>query len=401
MNKKRKTVLVGTGLLILLAAQPVQGAEGQSAVQAPAGEETVGRQDQVQEETDLWDLADELLDLQQLEHTAEQLTQETPFSFRKLLRQLLTGTLEWDAREISSELVRLLIGEIRDLRSLIFQLLLIIFAGAVFSNFIHVFENSQIADISFYMIYMLASALLVRAFALMNQMTLQTCEAICDFMQVLLPSYLATVVWSAGTVTALGFYEVTVLALQLVQLLIVKVILPAVHFYLMLLILNQLAEEDYFSRFAQFIETLIEWTIKTVFGAVVGLHAVQCLTAPAVDSLKSSALQRLVTAIPGIGNALDAAAETVAGSAVVLKNAVGVTGILALTVICLTPVVKLAAAMLLFRLLGALVQPICEKRLLEGIDSVAKGILLLLRTQLFCVSMFIISLAMITAAVKH
>lgn len=351
-------------------------------------------------ETELWKVAEEILSIRELDDTAAALSEGVSFSFTEVLKKLLRGELDLDVEKWISYIIQVFIGELSKLRTIMMQLLFIIFAGAVFSNFIRVFENSQIAEVGFYMIYMLASALLVRAFLIMNQITVQTCGSIRSFMQALLPSYLVTVVLSAGTVTAVGFYEITLLALQMIQVLVIKFVLPGIHFYLILLILNQIAAEDYFSRFAKFAEMLLEGTLKTVFGIVIGLQAVQCLTAPAVDSLKNSALHRLTSVIPGVGNALDAASQTVAGSAVVLKNAVGVTGMAALAVICLTPVLKLAAAILMFRLLGAMVQPICEKRLLEALDSVAKGMMLLLRVLLFSVSVWIISLAMITAALK-
>lgn len=351
-------------------------------------------------EQKLWEMAEDYLNLQELEAELNASAASEEVSFQEILGRLLKGELPFEFAEIVSLIFRLLLKEINQLREILLQILLVIFAGAIFSNFVRVFENSQIADISFYMIYMLASTLLVKAFAVMNQVTEQACESVLEFMQVLLPSYLITVVMSSGTATAIGFYEITILALHIFEVLIVRFILPAIHFYLVLLILNQIAAEDYFSRFAQFMEMIIEWTIKTMFGAVIGLQAVQCLTAPAVDSLKNSSVQRLAKAIPGISGALDAASETVAGSALILKNAVGVTGILALAVICLAPIMKLAAAILMFRLLGALVQPVCEKRLIEGIDSVARGTVLLLRVLMAGLSVFVISIAMVTASVR-
>lgn len=366
--------------------------------------ETQGAQEvqEIQEiqEDELWNLAEDYLNLGELEDSLKASVEDDVFSFRETLKELLLGEVDFDFQEILSGILRIFLVELNALRENMVQILIVVFAGAVFSNFVKVFENSQIADISYYMIYMLASALLVKSFAVMNEVTEQACESILEFMKVLLPSYLVTVVLSSGTVTALGFYEITILALQVFQLLIVRFILPAIHFYLILLILNQMASEDYFSKFAQLMETMVGWTIKSMLGAVVGLQAVQCLTAPAVDSLKNSAAQRLAKSIPGIGGALDAASETVAGSAVILKNAVGVTGMIALAVICLTPIVKLVAAILMFRLLSALIQPVCEKRLVEGIESVAAGMTLLLRVLIAGVSVFVISLAMITASVR-
>lgn len=365
-----------------------------------ATEEDLDFQKQTETDADIWGQAEEYLEIGEIEAALAEFDETESFSFSDTLQSLLRGELDFDLKKIGSYISKLFLGELKQLRSLIFRILIVVLASAVFSNFIQVFENSQIADISFYMMYLLISVMLVKAFSVMNQITVRSCESIADFMKVLMPSYLITVVMSSGSVTALGFYEITLLAMNLLQLLVIKIILPGINFYLILLILNQIAQEDYFSKLAQLAESVIGWMIKSILGIVLGLQAVQCLIAPAVDSLKNSAVHRLAKSIPGIGSALDAAAETVAGSAVIIKNAVGVTGMLALAVICLTPLVKLAAAILLFRLLCALIQPICEKRLVEGIESVSQGTTLLFRVLLASLSVFVISLAMITASAK-
>ena len=56
---------------------------------------------------------------------------------------------------------------------------------------------------------------------------------------------------------------------------------------------------------------------------------IQGLILPAVDGLKNTAVSRTVSAIPGIGNLFGSVTDTVLGSAVLLKNAVGVCGMIA------------------------------------------------------------------------
>lgn len=322
------------------------------------------------------------------------------FSFTDTVKKLLSGEIPFEPAELPGLLGELFLSELKSQRGMALQILVVVLASAVFSNFVRVFDSSQIADVSFYMMYLLISTLLMQSFLSISQIAENACASINNFMKLLLPSYLLTVVFTAGSVSALGFYEITVLGMNLLQAVILRVIFPVIHFYLVLLILNQMSKEDYFSRMAQLVESIVGWSVKTILGLVLGLQAVQCLVAPAVDNLKNSALHRLLKVIPGIGAALDSAAETVAGSALVVKNAVGVAGILALVIICLVPLVKLAACILVFRLLCAAIQPICDKRMVEGIESISGAAALLLRILAASMSIFIISLAMITAAVR-
>ncbi len=357
---------------------------------------------QAEEETeaDIPEMMEEYLEIEAIQDELFRSTDSDVFSFSDAVKKMLTGQMPLDLSRLPEYLSDVLFGELKQQKKLAVQILVIVLASAVFTNFIKVFDNSQIAEISFYVMYLLISALLLKSFMDMNQIAADTCNAMNRFMKVLLPSYLATVVLCAGSVSAIGFYQITVLGMNLLQVVILRFVFPLIHFYLILLLLNQMGKEDYFSQLAGLIETGIDWIIKTMMGVVIGLQAVQCLIAPAVDSMKNSALHRLAKTIPGVGSLLDTAVETVVGSAVIIKNAVGVAGILALAFICLVPLVKLAGCIFMFKLLCSLIQPISEKRMVEGIESISRSTGLLLRLLVAALSIFIVSLAMITASVK-
>ena len=352
-----------------------------------------------EEEGAVYELMDLCTDLQSLEEEMPEITGHEDFSFRETVIQLIQGELLLTPDAAWEWICTYFFREITNQKEMILQILMIALVSAVAANFIRVFENAQIAEISFYMIYMLISVLLVRSFSQLNDLVRRSCETITDFMELLMPSYLMTIIFSSGKRTGIGMYEITVFAIQWIQLLIIKIILPAITVYMTFLILSQMTKEDYFSKLASLAETIICWILKTLLGLTAGMQAVQCLIGPAADKFSNSAAKRIAGMIPGIGNVIDSTAETVAGAAVILKNAVGIGGILVLLFLCLTPVLKLTVTVLLYRLLGAILQPVCDKRLVEGIESVARGTWLLLRTLMISVSAFLISLALITAFV--
>ncbi|MCD7766417.1 MAG: stage III sporulation protein AE [Lachnospiraceae bacterium] len=342
----------------------------------------------------------EYMDIAEIEESLSEMTATKEFSFWGTVKAFLTGELPFSAETLTETAAELFLGELKEQKQLAVQILLVAFLSAVFSNFVRVFESHQISDISFFMMYLMLSALLMNSFSALTEMVSDTCSSLNTFMKILLPSYVITIVASAGTVTALEFYEITLLAVGLLQSVILKVVLPAVHIYMLVLLLSQLSDGDVFSRSAALLETLISWGVRSLVGIVVGLQAVQCLTAPAYDALKNSSISRVASVIPGVGSVLNAATETVLGSAVVLKNAVGAAGILALGMICLTPLIKLLVCILLFRFLCAIIAPICEKRMVDGIETISKGSVLLLRVMGASLAVFVISLAMIMASIR-
>ena len=340
------------------------------------------------------------LELSDLEENLRGMTDFSDLSFSDLVLELLQGILPSGISGLWGEVWRLLFSYLGGQKQLAVQILLIALFSAVCTNFIRVFENSQIADISFYMMYLLIGTLLIGAFAEMQSLTVNTLKSLFQFVTLLLPAYVVTIVFSAGSISALGFYELTFLSVHILQLLFIKMVLPLIQIYVVFLFFNQLTQEDLFSQASEFLKTLLEWILKTTTAILVGLQTIQCLVAPAVDTLKNSTAHRIVKALPGVGGLMDSAAETIAGSALVIKNAVGVAGMIAVLLICLLPFLKLGLSVLLFRLLCALLQPISEKRMVDCIRSFSDGVMLLMKTMLAGLAVFLVSLAMITASVR-
>ena len=356
-------------------------------------------QEMTAEGTSVLELPD-YLELSDLEEKLRGMTDFSDLSFSDLVLELLQGKLPSGISGLWGEVWRLLFSYLGGQKQLAVQILLIALFSAVCTNFIRVFENSQIADISFYMMYLLIGTLLIGAFAEMQSLTVNTLKSLFQFVTLLLPAYVVTIVFSAGSVSALGFYELTLLSVHILQLLFIKMVLPLIQIYVVFLFFNQLTQEDLFSQASEFLKTLLEWILKTTTAILVGLQTIQCLVAPAVDTLKNSTAHRIVKALPGVGGLMVSAAETIAGSALVIKNAVGVAGMIAVLLICLLPFLKLGLSVLLFRLLCALLQPISEKRMVDCIRSFSDGVMLLMKTMLAGLAVFLVSLAMITASVR-
>lgn len=356
-------------------------------------------QEMTAEGTSVLELPD-YLELSDLEENLRGMTDFSDLSFSDLVLELLQGKLPSGISGLWGEVWRLLFSYLGGQKQLAVQILLIALFSAVCTNFIRVFENSQIADISFYMMYLLIGTLLIGAFAEMQSLTVNTLKSLFQFVTLLLPAYVVTIVFSAGSISALGFYELTLLSVHILQLLFIKMVLPLIQIYVVFLFFNQLTQEDLFSQASEFLKTLLEWILKTTTAILVGLQTIQCLVAPAVDTLKNSTAHRIVKALPGVGGLMDSAAETIAGSALVIKNAVGVAGMIAVLLICLLPFLKLGLSVLLFRLLCAMLQPISEKRMVDCIRSFSDGVMLLMKTMLAGLAVFLVSLAMITASVR-
>ncbi|MCI8411250.1 MAG: hypothetical protein HFJ40_02150 [Clostridia bacterium] len=87
------------------------------------------------------------------------------------------------------------------------------------------------------------------------------------------------------------------------------------------------------------------------------------------------------SAIPVVGKILGDAVDTVLGCGIILKNAIGLVGIILILGICIMPILKLATLTVTYKLLATVVQPIADEKivgLLEQIGDIFKIFLAIL-----------------------
>ena len=389
---KKEIVWFGLLLFLFLATGQRTGAAEMKGQIGEPGEQQI--------ETQVGHALMDELNLGQAQESLDELLGKNNFSLTQAVSKLMRGELPWNLDTLKSIAKEALFGEVDSYRKTAVYLLVIIVASAVFSNFITVFDKGQIADISYYTMYLLMITLLMKVFSSMTQVAQSAVAAVLTFMEALLPACLVTLYLSSGSITAMGFYQLTLWAVAGVQWVLDSLLLPGVQIYVLLLFINQLMKEDYLSKMADLIKTGILWSLKSMTAVLFGMQAIQCMAASGVDQMKTSVINKAVSAIPGIGGAYETVTQTVLGSAVVLKNAVGIAGVAALVILGLVPVVKLAFGALFYRALGAVAQPVTDKRVSECIACVAEGGEILLKIVLHAGILFMISLAMITVMVR-
>ena len=110
-------------------------------------------------------------------------------------------------------------------------------------------------------------------------------------------------------------------------------------------------------------------TYLTVSGAIAGTTDAAALKA---------AKMAISTAVPVVGGIISNAAETILVGAGLLKNTVGVFGMLAVLGICVVPFLKLGAHYLTYKFTGALAAMLADSRLAELIDGISTAFALML-----------------------
>ena len=390
MRKWKRTVLAAVlaALFSILAA----GTDGICA--AAAEPETDGAEElSLIEES----LASQY-DFNEIDGSLKELFPEEQLEFKDTLIGILSGDLDFSLRLFGRLVTDQISYAFRSSRDNLIHMLLIALLAAVFSNFSRMFQNRQISDISFYALYLLLIALTISSFEAVVNWVRGGIEALTAFMGVFCPLYFLAVSIARGSVTSVAFYHLVLFLIFLTEALILNFLLPILHIYMMVRVLNYLSDEDYLSKFAELIEMAVAWILKTVLACIVGLNVIQGLISPAIDTVKRSVITRSAEAIPGIGDAIGGMAEVAIGTAVLVKNGIGMAGAVISVALCVVPLVQVACIVLLYKLAAAVIQPVSDKRIVGCIETVGEGCRLLLGVIFTTGFLFLLTIVVVAAS---
>ena len=368
-----------------------------------AGKET-GQTEETKEEeiqgADEREIQEEILsrfDFDEIDASLKELFPEERLEFRSVLEDVLSGDLTLTAELFNQLIADQFTYAVRTGKDQLVHMLMIALIAAVFSNFSKVFQSRQLSEISFYALYLLMIALALNTFSAVTKWVESGIEALTSFMGVFCPLYFAAVAVAKGSVTAVAFYQLVLFLIYLVELLISSILLPAIHIYMLVRVLNDLSLEGYLTKFAELIELCVSWSLKTLLACVVGINVLQGLSSPAIASVQRSILTRGAEAIPGVGDALGGMAEVAVGTAVLVKNGIGMTGALICVSLCLVPLIQVACVALLYKLAAAVIQPVSDPRITGCVETVGEGVRLLMRVVFTTGVLFLLTVAVVSA----
>lgn len=318
----------------------------------------------------------ELLERGMAELTAPEAEKVIPgFSVSEILSSLVKGENVFSVRGIFERVIGLLTEEVRDT----LKLMLLFLALAVISTYIvnmqTSFGSGGVSDTAFFVCYAVTAGISAGAFADVAGCAEQALKNITLFMRVLVPLTLAGTAASGAALTATAFETAIIAVTEITQWAIVSVFVPLLMTAAGVSIVNNLSDRLKADKAADLLNKSVKWGLGIMLTLFVGVIGLQGIAAGNIDGLTVKVTKFAASnLIPVVGGILAETVETVMNCSAVIRNAAGIAGIIAIAVITLTPLLKIAACLLIFRISAAVIQPIADKRTVNCISALADGI---------------------------
>lgn len=257
-------------------------------------------------------------------------------------------------------------------------------------------ENKGISEITYYVQYILIVTLVMSNFANIVTLTKETINNLVGFSYTLLP-ILTTLMITTGSITSAGIIQPILLFLiNFIGNIITTIILPITLIATAIGIISKISSKVQIDKLSKFFKSSVVWVLGIVLTIFVGLLSVEGSLSSSVDGVTAKTAKAAVSNfIPVVGKILGDAVETVIGCGNILKNAIGIIGVVVIIGICILPIIKVTILMFTYYLTSALCQPIADEKIISLLDQIGDTFKILLAILISVAMMLLIGVTLV------
>lgn len=283
------------------------------------------------------------------------------------------------------------IGNVKNISMSIFFTAIL---AALLSNFTYAVSKSDIKEVGFYSCYILQISILLYVFNIVCAIGKNLVILIIELMTAILPAYMLSV-GLLGQASAAGFHGFIMIIITCIEVVVLKLVFPILKIYMVICLVNNISKEDLLSKTSQLIKRFVLFIYKTMFGIITGINIIQGLILPLADNTKNNIFKGMLSTIPVVGNGTETIAEIVLNSTNIIKNSIGVLAIILIGAICIIPIAKAMFYSAMLQISAALLQPLCDNRIIKSITHTYEGIKLVNQAMSLVAFLFVVTIAII------
>ena len=322
-----------------------------------------------------------------------------PESQKGSLMDFISGEKQFSFNEWFKGMLKFVFHELLVNGKLLGSLILL----TIFSMFLqalqNAFEQSSISKVAYAIVYMVLIILALNSFHVAIEYTKETIEVMTSFLMALIPLLLALIATSGGIISAAFFHPVLLFLMNTSGILIQYVVLPLLFFAAILSIVSTMTDHYKVTQLAQLLRNFAIGILGAFMTIFLGVISVQGTSSAVADGV-TIRTAKFVTGnfIPVIGRMFTDAADTVINASVLLKNTVGMAGVIILLMITIFPAIKILIISFIYKLAASLLQPLGGGPVIACLDIISKSMIYIFAALAIVSLMFFLSITVIIAA---
>lgn len=391
----RKTILLITVLVIWLIPAGATGAAEGSAAQASAAAPAFSIEDTMKN-----------LDIQALEEYKRNIDEElNPDAGKKSVKEWLTdfvsGKWEFNIKNTLENLVHFLFKEVLANSSLLGKLIILTVLSALLVNLQNAFSG-EVSKISYLACFLALCAIAIGSFKVVLGIGQQTIDNMVSFMMGMLPQMLVLVAGLGNINSSVMLFPIMMTTATAFANAIKDIVFPLIIMSALLSLVNHMSDTIKVQRLASFFRQMAQLSLSLLLTVFVGIITLRTVYASALDKVTLRTTKFITdNAIPVVGKMFSDTIEVAAGYVVMLKQALGLLGVIIIFGIIIFPLLKIAALALIYKVTAAIAEPMGDAKTAAILETMSSHLFLMLAAIASVGLMFFIMMAIIAATSNY
>ncbi|WHH59643.1 stage III sporulation protein AE [Petroclostridium sp. X23] len=321
------------------------------------------------------------------------------FNVEKLTKDLSTGKMEFNMEYFMKKVISFFMKEVYLNVRIMLQLIVLAIICGILTNLQSSFNRDGVGEVAFFACYIFLIGVMIKSFSYAVGIGRDVIDNMVMFMQSMVPT-LMTLLISTGNITSASIFQPAILfSVQIIGTVIKNMLIPILFFATALSMVNNVSDKFHVTKLVDFLNQLAKWSLGILLTGFIGVITVQGFASSVIDGVGSKTAKFAVgNFIPVVGGILSDAVDTVIGCSLILKNAIGIAGLVVIILICFVPVIKIAALMVIYRLTGAVIEPVSDKRIVQCISDLGNSLTLIFAMVISVAVMFLLSITIVVGA---
>ncbi len=278
-----------------------------------------------------------------------------------------------DNQTILKKVLSLLGGKLVNGLTVLGSVLAIVIIHSILKSVSESLKNDTISKLIYYVQYILIVTIIMMNFSDIVQVVKDTCNNLVGFMNILIPLLISLMIYT-GSITTSGTLEPIILFLiNFIGNIIQTIIIPIVLIFTSLIVISKISDNVQIDKLSKFLKSGVVWFFGIILTVFVGVISLEGTLSSSVDGITAKTTKAVVSsAVPVVGKILGDAVDTVLGCGIILKNAVGLIGVIVVIGICIIPILKLGILTIAYKLMSAICEPIADKNITSLLDQIGE-----------------------------
>ena len=314
----------------------------------------------------------------------------------QLIKDILSGEYSGGFTDTFNMLINMLGTSVKGFIPLLVTLIAVSIIFSIVNGLTSGFMSKSTTEIIHFVCYSAIIVLLMTEVTFLISDSVKAIQNMAKFMEIIFPIML-TLVTALGGIATTATYSpmMTVLSVGVTKI-ISNIVLPCFIATMALSIVGFISKDIKLNKLTKFFKSAGEVIIGVVFGLFTTFITTNGISGAITDNISiKSAKFAISSYVPVLGGYLSDGLDLAVASVMLVKNAVGVGGVILMLSIILSPVIKILVFSLGLKLVAGIIEPIGNKRTSEIVYAISKNLTLLVIAMLGMASMFFIMMILI------